>query len=1092
MRTYQECDEVSRVFNIPSVFVQRFIQYGEVFNLLHAGASYLRVYQRGFGAVGVSKKYGVRSYLRYPIFWGLKKVGQLPNPDPTDTGEWDKKLPREDDIIVDPEFESRRPGLKKEAQEWAGLNVDPEADLFVFVGRWSTQKGVDLIADIFPSILETYPKVQLVCVGPVIDLYGRFAAVKLEQMMKLYPGRVLSKPVFTALPPCIFSGADFALIPSRDEPFGLVAVEFGRKGAIGVGARVGGLGQMPGWWYTVESMQTAHLIEQFKLAVSEAINSKPAERAMLRARSAKQRFPVKQWVEDLEILQSTAIRLHEKSPQDIESRAYSTAKKTVSRPANKLRRRQRYTYNSNNYPPWDDFDLLEEAGPEHADPFPSETASEVDASEFEPRMEDFHLDESDDNDSRSGDTTPTAATTPIHHTVPNISITPSSDVATLFQQVDHTSSAERSQFAADLSLRLQTEPDELQEASSEDPSSQELSDSHSSGVSTPGAPILSQARAVSMIRASRIGTDLDAKKYNSLSPEAVVGPRKDFKLQKVEPFFTDQTGEYMKAFQSRLQGLKGSNSESKLCIEQYLMKSEKRFFGNYRDLKLGISTVSEKRVSSSTKHVSGSTITSWSHRSALTPSNAGSELAAAEEEKLNDLSAQLGLDPNQAMPRGPAKWLQIRIGDWPVYAFLLAVGQIIAANSYQIVLLTGQVGQNASEVYVISCTYLVSSALWWLLFRQIGSRACLSLPFFFYGLAFLFVGLSRFAATGTPRSYVNHVSSASYAIASASGTFFFVLNFGDEGGSQVKAWVFRACVIQGLQQVYVTILWFWGYHVNRTSAEGLPSPARKFSNSPYMTLIGIVLAFLCWCLGLLLWTSLPKYYRQVPGIVPDFYRSIFRRNIVNWFFVAVLIQNFFLSTQYGRSWSFLFTSAHVAWWQVFLLVLLFFVALWIALTIGLFSRLTRTHTWILPIFGVGLGAPRWAQVWWGVSNMGLWLPWCPGGYVGSALLARCLWLWLGLLDMLQGVGVGMMLLSTLTRMHVLFALVVAQMLGAAMTAVARASSPARLGPGPVFPDLTEEGAPGLQNAWFWIGLLLNLAVCGGYYRWFRREQLTKP
>lgn len=34
------------------------------------------------------------------------------------------------------------------------------------------------------------------------------------------------------------------MIPSRDEPFGLVAVEFGRKGALGVGARVGGLGQM--------------------------------------------------------------------------------------------------------------------------------------------------------------------------------------------------------------------------------------------------------------------------------------------------------------------------------------------------------------------------------------------------------------------------------------------------------------------------------------------------------------------------------------------------------------------------------------------------------------------------------------------------------------------------------------------------------------------------------------------------------------------------------------------------------------------------------------------------------------------------------
>lgn len=101
--------------------------------------------------------------------------------------------------------------------------------------RWSNQKGVDAIADVFPSIMERHSHVQLICVGPVIDLYGRFAAIKLAQMTKLYPGRVFSHPEFMVLPPYVFSGADFALMPSRDEPFGLVAVEFGRKGVLCVG-----------------------------------------------------------------------------------------------------------------------------------------------------------------------------------------------------------------------------------------------------------------------------------------------------------------------------------------------------------------------------------------------------------------------------------------------------------------------------------------------------------------------------------------------------------------------------------------------------------------------------------------------------------------------------------------------------------------------------------------------------------------------------------------------------------------------------------------------------------------------------------------
>lgn len=119
---------------------------------------------------------------------------------------------------------------------------------------------IDLIADIFPWVLERYPETQLICVGPVVDLYGRFAALKLERIAEMYPGRVCSKPKFTALPPYIFGGAEFVLIPSRDEPFGLVSIEFGRKGTLGIGAKVGGLGQMPGWWYTVESTRTVRYL----------------------------------------------------------------------------------------------------------------------------------------------------------------------------------------------------------------------------------------------------------------------------------------------------------------------------------------------------------------------------------------------------------------------------------------------------------------------------------------------------------------------------------------------------------------------------------------------------------------------------------------------------------------------------------------------------------------------------------------------------------------------------------------------------------------------------------------------------------------
>ena len=138
MRDAREIKEICSVFNLPQSVVQQYIQFGEVFNLLHAGASILRIHQKGFGAVGVSKKYGKRSWARYPIFWGIHNIGALPNPDPSDVADWDrnKKLDDLRDITIDESYEAGRAADRQKAQEWAGLEQRGDADLFVFVGRW--------------------------------------------------------------------------------------------------------------------------------------------------------------------------------------------------------------------------------------------------------------------------------------------------------------------------------------------------------------------------------------------------------------------------------------------------------------------------------------------------------------------------------------------------------------------------------------------------------------------------------------------------------------------------------------------------------------------------------------------------------------------------------------------------------------------------------------------------------------------------------------------------------------------------------------------------------------------------------------------
>ncbi len=63
-----------------------------------------------------------------------------------------------------------------------------------------------------------------------------------------------------------------------------------------------------------------------------------------------------------------------------------------------------------------------------------------------------------------------------------------------------------------------------------------------------------------------------------------------------------------------------------------------------------------------------------------------------------------------------------------------------------------------------------------------------------------------------------------------------------------------------------------------------------------------------------------------------------------------------------------------------------------------------------------------------------------------------LWLWLGVLDAIQGVGLGMILLQTLSRLHVCATLALAQVIGSAVVMIARATAPDKVGPGNVFPN----------------------------------------
>ncbi|WVN90024.1 uncharacterized protein L203_105256 [Cryptococcus depauperatus CBS 7841] len=1099
LRTKDEMKEVCAAFNIPKEICSKYVQFGNTFNLLHAAASFISHHQKSIGVAGVSDKYGKRSWARYPALWTLRNIDSLPNPDPTDIAALDEQSIAVDKVQIDQEAESKRPENKRQAQEWAGLKQDPNADLFVFVGRWSKQKGVDLIADVMPSLLDKKPQIQLICVGPVIDLYGRFAAEKLARLMEMYPDRVHSKPEFTQLPPYLFSGADFALIPSRDEPFGLVAVEFGRKGALGVGSRLGGLGLMPGWWFPVESSATAHMLSQLTKTVKLALKSTPEERAILRARSAVQRFPVVEWRQRLEDFQRRSIiasrtvagshawgyDMVDQAPgsgfyaQGDDGSVTSLARGEWARaatpdstapnsplPGNSPLANEGPNYfdpnapmaSSNNghlganYHKRFDKNINRQSAESFYDEDPNASPVYYDGEKRKSGKPKFYGYDDEDvpssvGSSDHGDTTVVG------------SATGNRDSAA--QSYDNFLIAANRQFAKSNGNRNVPDP---------------LFDRRQSTASTDSN--VAPARPFTMT--SRVSS------FDSIS--SIVDEKNASPLNKAMETFTDADGEVAQSFVQKLKDLSSSNSKGDLCIEKFLIKSEKAFFDEVKKDK--IAGMSIRSRDSFIQSRAPSMIDGFRPDSPISHSGHGHDDQSQYGGVPGNVGAEMYDEPG---PNDPSMtrvqiFMGRQIASWPLYTIVISVGQLLSATSFQLSLLGGSNTQTETDLYIICSIFAVATAAWYTLFRMKPSIWCLTLPWAIFTIAFLLIGFpSLHGVFLGPRRTITRVATWCYAVASSAGFLFFGLNFGEEAGAATEVWVTRACIVQGLQQIWVSALWYWGYTLNGKDPNTyVPSRIILYITWP----LAVISAVFTYCM----WAGLPEYYRQIPPYVPNFYKTLLRRKLVIWFLISEVLRDYWLSGPYGRNWQFLWAAADVPKWAVVVMIIIFFIGIW-GLFLGILIRYSKIHSWLLPVFAIGLGCPRWCQMWWGTSGMGLYVPW--GGSAGP-YIGTCLWLWLGVLDAIQGVGLGMILLQTLSRLHVCATLAGAQALGSCIVMLARGTAPDKVGPGNVFPnpaiwDIKGTGANNPFSHWeFWLCLICQIVIVIGYAFFFRREQLSKP
>ncbi len=125
---------------------------------------------------------------------------------------------------------------KASIQKKFGLEQEKEFPLFCSVARLVEQKGIELIREILPQLMDL--GVQLIIFGQGEQKYIDY----FTECTKKYPGQLgFSSDYSEQMASEVFAGADFYLMPSRFEPCGLSQMMAMRYGTIPVVHETGGL-----------------------------------------------------------------------------------------------------------------------------------------------------------------------------------------------------------------------------------------------------------------------------------------------------------------------------------------------------------------------------------------------------------------------------------------------------------------------------------------------------------------------------------------------------------------------------------------------------------------------------------------------------------------------------------------------------------------------------------------------------------------------------------------------------------------------------------------------------------------------------------
>jgi len=126
--------------------------------------------------------------------------------------------------------------LKKILLEKVGLSYRENAPVFSFIGRLQEQKGIEILSQSIPSLMEK--DLYLTILGTGSEYYHQI----LSQMVQNYLNKIsLTLKFDDELAHLIYAGSDFFMMPSKFEPCGLGQMIAMKYGTIPIVREVGGL-----------------------------------------------------------------------------------------------------------------------------------------------------------------------------------------------------------------------------------------------------------------------------------------------------------------------------------------------------------------------------------------------------------------------------------------------------------------------------------------------------------------------------------------------------------------------------------------------------------------------------------------------------------------------------------------------------------------------------------------------------------------------------------------------------------------------------------------------------------------------------------